>query len=282
MTHSHDSDSTDEVSPDLGVQRVRPAHRSCRAALLIAFVSSAPWACSPVSLLSSSFNGYPTGAAPEATPPPSPPDDSFLWPSTHVARMVVNRPGGGGWVHVTPAPSYLTDPGMRRPVMYGYTHAISQSPPASLRGAATVRLDGPGRVFLGLQAVNSQNAPGSFLGGMLVDVAPLTAARGTVLAVQPFNQARIQDVFSLPGAGQIESYAPGSVVTVRWSIDQSSRTLNMTTASPGSTLQSVQYPAAADGMSNNPIAKLLLTLWLQEVGPGTNVFVDDLVAEEVH
>ena len=45
--------------------------------------------------------------------------------------------------------------------------------------------------------------------------------------------------------------------------------------------ESVQYPAAADDMSNTPIAKLLLTLWLQEVGPSTNVFVDDLVAGEV-
>ncbi len=249
------------------------------AAVMIGTALCALSGCAQDIRMSSSFDDVALGAAPPAAPAPSPPNDSFLWAATFATSTIVNRPGGGNWVRTVPKPNFIADPDMRRLAAFAYTDALTLSPPANIRGSVTVNLEGSGRVFVGLQNVVS-NTPGSYLGGALIDVPALTPGGGSVMSTSPFVSARIADIFALPTIGQTQPYAAASIITVRWSIDQSTRTLSISTDSPGAVSHSVQYPAIADGIANTPLNRVLVSVWLQSVGPSTQVFLDDFHAEE--
>lgn len=217
-------------------------------------------------------------------PDPTPPDDYFLWTAQPVTSLSEPRAGGGAgawfrrqsWAHVRPKPVFLTDPDVRRPVLYAYTSPLTTSPPARLRGGTEIRLDGYGRVFVGLSAVDGSR-PGGFLGGLVIDIPTIASSSGTIYATQSFDSERIQDIFPLPSAGTIDPYSPGTVIEMRWEIDQRDRSLSLMSGSPAVV---TTYPAASDGVSNSPLQKLMVSVWLQSVGPGTHLFVDSFYVEE--
>jgi len=266
----------------VAAQTLREASCSARAAFFAtaSALSLALGCTNPVHVrLSSSFDGYVTGAAAATTPAPTPPQDVFQWPSAYFSSTVVNGAGGVGWVRIAPKPT-LVDVDVRHWAMYGYTEALTTAPAASLRGSVKVRLHGYGVFLLGLQTVNAQSFLGGFLGGIQISVAPLTSANGVIDAVNPFKRARIQDNYPLGTAGTIRAYAPGSQITLRYSIDQSSRTIVFGADAAGSVSQTVQYPAVEDGVDNTPINRLLLSVWLQRIEPNTELFMDDILVEE--
>lgn len=218
-------------------------------------------------------------APPEERPQPTPPNDYFLWTTHPVTTTVVARPGGGNWARVDPRGGFVADSSIRRQVVLAYSEPLTTNPPARLRGKTAIRLDGYGRVFVGLQAVND-NRPGSFLGGLVIDVPQLNSASGSIYATQHFSIERIQDIYPLPSAGTIGSYTPGSVVDFLWTIDQSTRSLSVTIRRASGPAIVTTYPAAMDGVSNNPLPKLMVSVWLQQVGPSTSAFLDDFFVEE--
>ena len=212
-------------------------------------------------------------------PDPTPPDDYFLWTAQPVTSLSEPRAGGGRWAHVTPKPSFLQDPDVRRQVLLAYTSPLTTSPPARLRGTTEIRLDGYGRVFVGLSAVDGSR-PGGFLGGLVIDIPTIASSSGTIYATQSFNSERIQDISPLPSAGTIDPYSPGTVIELNWVIDQTTRSLSVTRSNSGSPAVMTTYPAAGDGVSNSPLQKLIVSVWLQSVGPGTHLFVDNVFVEE--
>lgn len=193
---------------------------------------------------------------------------------------VENHPGGGRWARIVPNATFLADPDSRRAALMAYTEAFTTSPPARIRGSTIVRLDGPGRVFVGLQGMNASNRPGAFLGGFVVDVPPLVPVGGALYAVNTFNIQRIQDILPLPSVGTLQPYSLGNVVNLSWTIDQATRTLSLNSSGATVSAKTVVYPAVADGVSNSPLEKIMLSVWLQSVNPSTRVFLDDLFVEE--
>jgi hypothetical protein len=260
---------------------MNPAPRVVRVFALLATSATLSMlgGCAKDIRMSASFDDVAAGSAPPSSPTPSPPNDSYLWAATFVTSTVTSRPGGGNWVRTVPKPKFMTDPDMRRLAAFAYTDALTLSPPTGIRGSVTIDMEGRGRVFVGLQNVVG-NAPGSYLGGALIDIPPLAPGGGSVLAIAPFANARITDVFPLPGAGPIQPYAASSIITIRWNIDQATRTLSVSTDTSGATSHSVQYPAVADGIANTPLNRVLVSVWLQQVGPSTAVMLDDFHAEE--
>lgn len=245
-----------------------------RAALLLVPLSGLP-GCTKAARMANTLDASTLEERPQSTPP----DDYFLWTTQPVDTSVVSRPGGGNWARVIPKPQFLADPSMRRQALLAYTEPLATSPPERLRGKTAIRLDGYGRVFVGLQSVNGAS-PGGFLGGMVIDVPTVESSGGTVHAAQGFNVERILDIYPLQSAGTIGAYQRGSVVEMQWTIDQAARALSVTMARSTQPAVVINYPAAGDGVSNSPLPKLMISVWLQHVGPNTAVFLDDFFVEE--
>lgn len=217
----------------------------------------------------------------EERPQPTAPDDYFLWLVRPVSTTLVPRAGGGSWASVRPTEVFLADPSSRRQVVLAYSEALTTNPPARLRGVTKIRLDGYGRVFIGLQAVPvGSAAPGGFIGGMVIDVPPLNPSSGTLYATQFFDSERVLDIYPLPSAGTLGPYTPGTVTEFQWVIDQSTRSLSVTIPHATGPAPMITYPAAMNGISNAPLPKLMVSVWLQQIGPSTNLFLDDFVVEE--
>jgi hypothetical protein len=69
------------------------------------------------------------------------------------------------------------------------------------------------------------------------------------------------------------------VARISWAIDQASRVLSVIASTSGTAIE-VPYPQASDGNLNVPVSKLVVSIWLQNVGSDTVVYLDDLVVEE--
>lgn len=236
--------------------------------------------CATTVRLNANFDADPVGAPPATSPPPTPPNDVLSWTvSQQVTSTVVANPAGGRWLRITPNPAFLSDPDSRKRALIAATEALTTSPPANVRGHLRLNLMGTGTVYLGLQL--TQGAQRSdFIGGIAVGSYPVpNPPLGQAYLLGEFTLARIEtDIYGLPSRGKLADYAPGTLVSIHWSIDQASRTFSASVN--GGTAQSGTFAAVSGGVTTTPMQQLSLYVWLEKPTSSTAVFIDDLHVEE--
>jgi hypothetical protein len=241
----------------------------CAAALVL--VSG----CTVIPRLDATFDADPLGVPPVA-PLPTPPNDDLGWRTGFVASSVVADPAGGRWVRVAPLPPFTSSPDDRRVFLIAVTDRFTTSPPANIRGSVRLRLNNLATVGLGIRPLQAEQTL-DFIGGFeLTNFLPPSG--GGINVLQGFKGDRLGDSFSLPSAGPISSYSPGTVIDVNWTLDQASRTFSASVL--GGPSQSTTYPAFLEGTATTPIQRLSIQLWMQRPNTDTILFIDNLRAEE--
>ncbi len=223
------------------------------------------------------FDADALGAPPPQFPAPNPPADALVWTQTYTQPIVVERPGGGKWVHINIKENYFTRNSAH--VLQSYTEAFTMGAKGGIRGSFTLRLVGSGIAYVFLYSVQGENLETSPLGGYEVregigsaDVAYLTSTN------VPEN---FSNPFPPPGGIFLSSYKAGQTLDFSWSINQQGPLLYMN-VSPGGNAPPVDIPknSGKNGVSNIPIQKIMLIITAYEWQKNTSLFVDDIKIEE--
>jgi hypothetical protein len=234
--------------------------------------------CTTSYRLQQNFDAEPVGSAPAQFPTPNPPADDLTWTKQFATSVVVARDTGGRWVRIQPGGTLGQRPTAR--ALLAFTDDFN-TPGQNVRGHFTVRLVGGGRVWIGLRALQNDALAGSWLGGYSIrnglgsaDVAYL---RGNEL----HSGLTLQSSGIINGAGTyLAPYTPGQTVDLFWSIDQASRTVNLSVL-PGENAQVTFDALTPEGVSNTPLRRLWIDIYLHEFDGSTVLFLDDVTVEEL-
>ncbi|MBX3732963.1 MAG: hypothetical protein KF791_10255 [Verrucomicrobiae bacterium] len=247
----------------------------------VAWLAVALTGCATNFRLQQRFDNEPVGSPPSAAPIPTPPADSMTWNRQFATSVVVGRPSGGRWVQTRRGGTL----GEQSPAMalLGISDYF-QRPGASVRGHFTVRLSGPGKVWIAVKALQNDQIDGSHLGGYSLENYTQTGTGGVASLQSGQLTSAIEDnswvAWSGGGTALGAPVAQGQVFDLFWSVDQTSRTLNLG-AFPGDTTQ-VTFPAATrQGVANTPFRRLLIAIYILDFSPDTRVFFDDITIEEL-
>ncbi len=195
-----------------------------------------------------------------------------------LTSTVVVDPRGGNWVRVVALPPFLADPDPRQLVLIASTEALQTAAPTKLRGRLRLGLSGQGVVAVVLQPKQG-GALGDYLGGLefgnfLGTTTTQSSMVSSIDILRPFPLARIDDLISLPGAGNLATPVPGTPLLISWSIDQSAGTFSA--GVEGGTTRTVPFTLA----KATPLQAVNIYLWFQKPTSATVLFIDDLFAEE--
>jgi hypothetical protein len=222
------------------------------------------------------------GAAPSATPSPTPPNDYFTWGSQFVTTRVVSSGGSGlnQSVHIAPTPNYFSTKQFRARMLLARSEPLSLNLQNVARGGVTFAMRGSGHVVIGIFS-GDQSTRRDPLGGFhisnpgMASIAYLSSNDLRALQGFPFQVAAL--------GTYLGPYTTGQNVELRWSIDQNSRTLSLGAYSAGGALaDSVIFDAVApDGTPNTPISTIWIEIALFDASPSTHVYLDNLLVEEI-
>ena len=226
--------------------------------------------------LKEDFDAEALNTVPLTAPAPTPPSDNTTWTQQLLSPKIVERPGGGRWVSTRPKSNYM---GRNYALALSAFSDFFKSNGKNINGHMSLRLIGSGHVIIGLQAVQNENIPGSPLGGYSIrnditsDIAYLNSSRLASIVEQ-------EQYFGPQGFGIfLAPYQQGNTVELSWSIDQTSRVLNLSVF-PGGANEQVVFPASFQGFSNTPLKRIYLTITVVDFTMDTIMFVDDISIDE--
>lgn len=231
--------------------------------------------CTTLSRLDATFDGDAAGLAPQTYPAPTPPNDVLAsYSSTQTTSVVVADPAGGRWLRITPQPAFVTAPDSRKRAIIVTSDAFNAG--SNIRGHLRLRVQGLGRVYVGLRATNGQNMT-DFLGGFAA--SNYAAGTTSVELLNQFYLAGMEGNYPLfSSAGILASVPGGQVVDIHWSLDQPSRSIAASVS--GGPSRTTTFSATSNGIASTPIERLSLWVWLGNPSSNTAVFVDNLYMEE--
>ncbi len=130
-------------------------------------------------------------------------------------------------------------------------------PGNSVRGHFTLRLVGPGRVWIALRSAQDQAFRGGYLGGYSIQNVPLGQSGGVGYLSPGTLEYGLQRgswvAFNDRGT-YLANYAPGQTVDLFWSINQEAGLLNLSVLPGGVTQERI--PATTAGVANTPLRRL--------------------------
>lgn len=217
-------------------------------------------------------------AAPASTPQPNPPNDNLTW-NTQFVTTVVTQMDGHRWSR-TRIGGHL---GLRdnAPALLALT-APFEHLGKGIRGSFTVKLTGQGDVRIAFRSLQSERFDGDYLGGYSISNYVPGGGSGVGYLTGSTLKSALEDnswvawdnlgtaVNNYPGQGQ--------TIHLNWSIDQQNRTLVLG-ADGGK--GSVTYPATIpNGMSNTPLKRIMIQVFVRNFRPDSGLFFDNLRVEE--
>ncbi|WP_134681936.1 hypothetical protein [Paracoccus ravus] len=242
-------------------------------------------ACETTPKLQQNFDSEPVGNKPVITPDPNPPDDSLLWTSQFATSRVVMTPGIGNEVRTIRGGNQ----GIREnaQVLLAYTEPFTE-PGVKVRGGIDIRLIGSGKVWVGIRAENSspgESGPGSYLGGFSVWGYRGGGSIGSLYSHQlvgGIDEGNI-GTWCCAGTGMTSYSTEGAPIKLRWLIRQSERgTIELSTSAPAFSNTIQNFPLKTiDGVSNLPLKRLQLVIWIFDFDDNTILYVDNVKVEEV-
>ena len=244
--------------------------------------------------LQQNFNSEPLGSAPAQFPAPDPPADDLTWAKQTVQPVVVARATGGRWVQIKPGQGFQ-DTSRSSLALLAWTDYFKTAW-SGVRGHFTLRLDGFGKVLIGLRSLQTDAAEGSWLGGYLISNYALPGNPGGVAWVGNFelhNLLTLHKNEEIVGAGTaIAPYTPGQTIDLFWSIrqdirdpgkdaDANSQTLYLGVLPPGETV-GLEFDRARRDEQPEPLKRLWITVMLYDWSqvPPPALFLDDVTVEE--
>jgi hypothetical protein len=257
----------------LAMTRVMGLHGLPAAFVAVALLAG----CTPATVrLDDKFDSDTLGGLPSPVPPPTPPNDSISFRTDFFTTSVVADPAGGRWMRIQPNQAFTSSPDGRRIVMIAASEAFTTSPAVPIRGSMRMRLDGLGIVGMGLRPLQAGQTL-DFIGGVQVGNYLPPAGSG-IDGLRAFNGAQLTSLIGLPSTGHVGGYSPGQVIDINWSIDQASRTFSVTAG--GGQPVSGTFAPTSGSVATTPIQQLLVYVWMDKPTSSTQLFIDNVHAEE--
>jgi hypothetical protein len=257
---------------------IAPSMKRVAAGIAACTASLALTACTELRLLQD-FEAEPFNAAPTPKPLPNPPNDDLTWNKQFVTTVVVPL-DGHRWSR-TRVGGYL---GQREnaSALLAITEPFAYSG-KGVRGSFKLRLIGTGAdVRIALRSVQTDRFDGTYLGGYSITnhdpggISGVGRLGGGTLssAIEGNSWVAWNDL----GTG-VKSYSSqGQTIQLNWSIDQQNRILVLG-ADGGQ--GSVTYSAnTANGISNTPLKRIWIQIFVRNFHSGSELLIDDLRVEE--
>jgi hypothetical protein len=223
--------------------------------------------------MNSNFNSQALGA-PQQFPTPSPPNDQFIWLTQQpLSSVVASNPSGGNWVLTVPKPAFLADPDLLHQFLLASSEPFTTDPPPQMNGQFSIRLLGSGKVSFGIRA--TRGSVSHFVGAGELNTSPFgTAGVGIVLTPGVIDNLAAFASHDFPVIG-LATFTPGQVVQFLFSLDQTSHAFNLSLGGGATGNRSTTY------VYSGPIQVLELWLFLRQPAAGTQVFVNQVIMNEI-